>query len=57
MAALTPTQIASLPGIPVPKPPDVPLVDVKTGKPTPAFYQYLTRLEEWQRRLLAALGT
>lgn len=36
--------------------PTVALVDVKTGKPTAAFVEWLARLDQWQRTLTAILG-
>jgi hypothetical protein len=56
MAVLTPQQIARLAGLPRPPAPPVQLVDPKTGRASAAFTEYLTRLDEWWRRLTEILG-
>jgi hypothetical protein len=56
MPALTSDQIARLSGLPRPPSPPVQLVDPRTGRATAAFTEYLTRLDEWWRRLVEILG-
>jgi len=55
MPLLTDAQLKQLTA-PRPPMPTVALVDIKTGRPTAAFVDYLARLDAWQRRLLAILG-
>jgi hypothetical protein len=56
MAVLNPVQLQRLNLPPRPPMPTVALVDPKTGKPTAAFVEWLARLDDWQRRLVAILG-
>lgn len=55
MAALTPDQIKRLGPPPKPPGPQV-LIANKDGKPNEAWFNYTTRLHEWQLRLIAILG-
>lgn len=53
--ALTPQQVKQLEQLPRPPMPSVALVDSKTGRPTKAFTDYLTRLDAWQRDIVNIL--
>jgi hypothetical protein len=56
MAVLTDEQLRRLGVPPKPPAPQVAIVDVKTGKPTAAYADWLAKLDNWQRTLAAILG-